>query len=480
MFFIWIKANFYIYPPFPCLIMKSKQIPTREQEPGKRIRNFDEVNLGYNEEEAKQEASRCLQCNNPKCVKGCPVNVDIPKFINYIEQGKNYMAIKTIKRTNNLPGVCGRVCPQENQCEKECIMGIKYEPINIGKLERFAADMEEEQKIPAIGKTKKKIAIIGSGPAGLTCAADLALTGHKVIIFEALHQSGGVLRYGIPEFRLPKKIVNEEIDYILKLGVEIKKNSIIGRTFSLDELRKKFDAVFIGSGAGLPKFLGIKGESLNYVYSANEFLTRINLMKAHNFPEYSTPIKKGKKVVVIGGGNVAMDSARSAKRLGADVTIVYRRSLDEMPARKEEIKHAQEEGIHFMLLTNPVEILGSEKVEGMLCAQMMLGEADESGRRKPIPIEDSEFAIDCDQVVIAIGQGPNPLLSKTVNIEHNKKGYFIVDENMMTSIPGVFAGGDIIGGEEGTGATVISAMSAGKKAAKSINDWVKQEKLVEE
>lgn len=460
--------------------MKSKQIPTREQEPEKRVKNFEEVNFGYNEEEAGKEASRCLQCKDPPCVKGCPVNVDIPKFIRYIKEGKFYMAIKTVKRTNNLPGICGRVCPQENQCEKRCIMGVKNEPINIGKLERFAADLKEEQKIADVEKSKKKIAIIGSGPAGLTCGADLALMGHKVVIFEALHEAGGVLRYGVPEFRLPKKIVNEEIGYILKLGVEIKKNAIIGRMYTLDELRKKFDAVFIGSGAGLPKFLGIRGESLNYVYSANEFLTRINLMKAHKFPEYRTPIKKGKKVIVVGGGNVAMDSARSARRLGADVTIVYRRSLNEMPARKEEIKHAQEEGIHFILLTNPVEILGDENVEGIKCVQMMLGEMDESGRRKPIPIEDSEFCIDCDQVVIAIGQGPNPLLTRTVNIEHNKKGHFIVDENMMTSIPGVFAGGDIIGGEEGTGATVINAMGAGKRAAIAINDWVKQEKLVEE
>lgn len=461
--------------------MKSKRIPTREQEPEKRIKNFDEVNFGYNEEEAKDEACRCLQCKDPKCVTGCPVKVDIPKFIRYIKDRKFYMAIKTIKRTNNLPGVCGRVCPQENQCEKECIIGIKNEAVNVGKLERFAADVEERDvKAPEQSADKKKIAIIGSGPAGLTCAADLALKGHKVVIFEALHEPGGVLMYGIPEFRLPKDVVNSEIDYIQELGVDIKKNAIIGRTFTLDELRKKFDAVFIGVGAGLPKFLGITGESLNGVYSANEFLARINLMKAYKFPEYDTPIKKGKGVVVIGGGNVAMDSARSARRLGADVTIVYRRSLDEMPARKEEIKHAQEEGIHFMLLTNPSRILGSERVEGIECMQMMLGEEDESGRRKPIPIEDSEFTIDCDQVIIAIGQEPNPLLTKAVNIAHNEKGYFIVDENMMTSIPGVFAGGDIIGGEEGTGATVINAMGAGKRAAEAIEFWVKQKKLVGE
>lgn len=458
--------------------MKSKQIPTREQEPEKRIKNFDEVNFGYNEEEAKREASRCLQCKDPRCIKGCPVNVDIPKFIRYLKEEKYHMAIKTIKRTNNLPGICGRVCPQENQCEKECIMGIKNEAINIGKLERFAADLKDEQMVPEIEKTNKKVAIIGSGPAGLTCAVDLTLMGHKVVIFEALHALGGVLRYGIPEFRLPKKIVDEEIEYIVKLGVEIKNNSIIGRTYTLDELRNKFDAVFIGAGAGLPKFLDIPGESLNYVYSANEFLTRINLMRAYKFPEYSTPTKKAKKVVVVGGGNVAMDSARVAKRLGADVTIIYRRSLDEMPARKEEINHAQEEGIHFILLTNPTRILGTERVEGIECVQMMLGERDESGRRKPISIEDSEFIISCDQVVIAIGQCPNPLLTKITSIEHDERDYIKVDENMMSSIPGVFAGGDIIGGEEGIGATVINAMGAGKKSAKAIDFWIKQEKLI--
>ncbi len=461
--------------------MKSKQVPTTEQEPEKRVKNFDEVNLGYNEEGAQKEASRCLQCKNPKCVSGCPVSVDIPKFIRYIKDGKYYMAIKTIKRTNNLPGVCGRVCPQENQCEKECILGIKNEPVNIGKLERFAADMEERDvKAVAPNPDKKKIAVIGSGPAGLTCSSDLALKGHKVVIYEALHDSGGVLMYGIPEFRLPKDIVKSEVEYIKELGVEIRMNSVIGRTFTLDELRRKYDAVFIGVGAGLPSFLGISGENLNGVYSANEFLTRVNLMKAYKFPDYSTPIKRGKKVVVIGGGNVAMDAARSAKRLGADVTVVYRRSLDEMPARKEEIKHAQEEGIHFMLLTNPNRIIGSSVVEGIECMQMMLGEEDASGRRKPVPIEDSQFMIDCDQVIIAIGQGPNPLLTKTVNIAHNERGYLMVDENLMTSIPGVFAGGDIIGGSEGVGATVIHAMGAGKMAASAIEFWVKQEKLLEE
>jgi glutamate synthase (NADPH/NADH) small chain len=460
-------------------LMKSMQVPTRSQEPEKRAKNFLEVDLGYNEEEARKEAERCLQCKTPKCVEGCPVSVDIPRFVRYIQEGKFYMAIKTIKRTNNLPGICGRVCPQENQCEKMCIMGIKNEPINIGKLERYASDIEERDvKPPEPHPDKKKIAIIGSGPSGLTCAADLAMIGHKVVIFEALHEAGGVLTYGIPEFRLPKKIVKDEIEYIQKLGVDIKKNSLIGRLYSLDELRKKFDAVFIGTGAGLPRFLGIGGENLNGVYTANEFLTRINLMKAFQFPVFDTPVKKAKRVVVVGGGNVAMDAARCAKRMGADVTIVYRRSLAEMPARKEEIRHAQEEGIHFMLLTNPIKIIGEGKVEGVMCNQMMLGEADESGRRKPVAIEDSEFRIDCEQVIIAIGQGPNPLLTRTVNIAHNEKGYLLVDENMMTSLPGVFAGGDITGGEEGGGATVINAMGAGKKAARAIDKWIKQEKLV--
>lgn len=461
--------------------MKSYQIPTEEQDAKERVKHFDEVNLGYTEEEAIKEAGRCLQCKDPKCVDACPVSVSIPKFINYIKEKKYYMAIKTIKRTNNLPGICGRVCPQEDQCEKECILGIKNDPVNIGKLERFAADMEERnvepvEKVP----DSKKIAIIGAGPASLTCAADLALMSHKVVIFEALHEAGGVLLYGIPEFRLPKKVVRDEIEYIHELGVEIKKNAVVGKTFTLDELRKKYDAVFLGLGAGLPKFLGIPGENLNGVYSANEFLSRVNLMKAYKFPEYSTPIKKGKKIVVVGGGNVAMDAARCARRLGGDVTIVYRRSQEEMPARVEEIKHGQEEGIHFMLLTNPARVLGEEKVEGIECMQMMLGEPDESGRRRPLPIEDSEFIIDCDQVIVAIGQGPNPLLIKTINIEHDSNGYLRVDENLMTSIPGVFAGGDIAGGDEGSGATVINAMGHGKRAAKAINEWVKQKKLVED
>ena len=462
--------------------MLKKRVIPKEQEPSSRIKNFDEVCFNYSDEEAIEEASRCLQCPKPACVSGCPVNIDIPRFINYIKEGKHYMAIKVIKKTNNLPGVCGRVCPQEEQCEKKCILGIKGEAVDIGKLERYAAEMERtaDKHIPEIKKLNKKAAVIGSGPAGLTCAADLALNGVSVTIFEALHNTGGVLRYGIPEFRLPKVIVDEEVGYIEKLGVKVKLNSIVGKTYSLDELRKKFEVIFIGSGAGLPKFMSIPGEELVGVYSANEFLTRNNLMKAYKFPEYTTPIKKPKKAVVVGGGNVAMDAARVCRRLGADVTVVYRRSRNEMPARNEEIEHAHQEGIHFMMLTNPARILGDKKVEGIECIQMMLGEPDESGRRKPIPIEDSHFTIECDQVVIAIGQGPNPLLTKTVNVGHDESGYLKIDENMMTSIPGVFAGGDITGGIEGAGATVINAMGAGKKAAKAIASWVKQEKLVKE
>lgn len=451
----------------------------RKQKPEERIKNFNEVNLGYDKEEAIKEASRCLQCQNPKCIEGCPVNINIPKFIRYIKEEKFDRAIKTIKKTNNLPGVCGRVCPQEDQCEKACVLTAKNASIKIGYLERFAADNEANIKIPKIDKNNKKVAVIGSGPSGLTCAADLALKGYKVTIFEALHKPGGVLIYGIPEFRLPKNIVDDEIEFIKKLGVEIKTNILAGRTVLIDELLGKYDAVFIGSGAGLPYFMKIPGENLTNVYSANEFLTRVNLMKAYKFPEYATPIKKAKKTVVVGGGNVAIDSARSAKRLGADVTIVYRRSIDEMPARDEEIKHAKEEGINFVLLTNPVKISGTEKVEGIECVQMMLGKEDESGRRTPIAIEGSEFIIDCDQVIIAIGQGPNPLITKTTELKHNPKGYIMVDDKLMTSKQGVFAGGDIISSKD-TGreeATVIKAMDDGKKAAKEIESYIKSREV---
>ena len=448
---------------------KQKQTPIKEQEPKERIKNFKEVCLGYAAEEAKEEALRCLQCKKPLCVEGCPVNINIPKFIKFIKESKFDDAVRAIKETNNLPGVCGRVCPQEEQCEKMCILGKKYEPVNIGKLEMFASDYEGDIKSPQIKKNSKKIAIIGSGPAGLTCAADLALKGYDVTIFEALHDFGGVLRYGIPEFRLPKKIVEKEIEYIKKLGVKLVKDAVIGRLYTIEELTQKFDAVFIGAGAGLPYFMGIPGEALNGVYSANEYLVRVNLMNANNSSSYATPIKKASRVIVVGAGNVAIDSARVARRLGADVTVVYRRSENEMPARIEEIKHAKEEGIHFLMLTLPVKILGAEKVEGVECVQMMLGEEDETGRKRPMPIEGSEFVIDCDQVIIAIGQGPNPLIAKTSRMEHGLKSNLIVDENMKTSIEGVYAAGDITSGA----ATVIKAMGDAKKAARAIDEYVK-------
>jgi glutamate synthase (NADPH/NADH) small chain len=444
------------------------------QEASKRIKNFDEVCLGYEKDNAIKEAARCLQCAKPLCVGGCPVNINIPKFIKYIKEEKDDKALKTILKTNNLPGVCGRVCPQEKQCEEACILTKSDKAIDIGKLERYAAD-NGKKEIPAVGKKKKKIAIIGSGPAGLTCAADLAILGYKVTIYEALHETGGVLTYGIPEFRLPKKIVKDEIKFIESLGVVIKTDYVIGKILTVDELIGKYDAVFIASGAGLPYFMDIEGENLTNVYSANEFLTRVNLMKAYTFPSHKTPIKVGKKTVVVGGGNVAMDAARSAKRLGSDVTIVYRRGVEEMPARIEEIEHAKEEGINFLMLTNPTKILGETKVDGIECIQMMLGAPDESGRRKPMPIEGSELVIEADQVILAIGQGPNPLLLKDLNAEISSRG-IAVDENCKTSRPGIFAGGDIASDE----ATVIKAMGMGKTAAKAIAEYVEQTKLVEE
>jgi len=454
--------------------MKDK-IPVPEQEASKRCKNFDEVCLGYGKEDAIEEAARCLQCEKPFCIDGCPVAVNIPKFIKYIKENKIDKALKTILKTNNLPGVCGRVCPQEKQCEEKCVLNKAEKAVNIGKLERYAAD-NGKKELPSINKKKKKIAIVGGGPAGLTCAADLAIMGYKVVIYEALHEPCGVLVYGIPEFRLPKKIVHEEVKFIEDLGVEVKTNYLVGKTITVDELMGKYNAVFIGCGAGLPYFLDIPGKNLPNVYSANEFLTRVNLMKAYKFPSYKTPIKIGKKVVVVGGGNVAMDAARSAKRLGSDVTVVYRRSIEEMPARIEEVHHAREEGINFLMLTNPVKIFGSDKVEGMECIQMMLGEPDSSGRRRPMPIDGSEFNIDCDQVIIAIGQGPNPILIDQLGVEITPRGSILVDEGCRTSRPGIFAGGDIASNE----ATVIKAMGMGKIAAKSIHDWVKQEKLVQD
>lgn len=442
-----------------------------QQKPEERIKNFDEVNLGYDEKSAIKEASRCLQCKKPVCIDGCPVKINIPKFIKQIKDKKFNDAIKTIKEQNFLPKVCGRVCPQETQCEEKCILAKKKQAVAIGYLERFAGDNEKSFDIPKIKKISKKIAVVGSGPSSLTCAAKLALMGHNVKLFEALHKTGGVLRYGIPEFRLPKKIVDDEINYIKKLGVEIEINAVIGRTISLDELSNEYDAIFIGTGAGLPYFMHIPGENLNGVYSANEFLTRINLMKANEFPKTKTPIKKAKKTIVVGGGNVAIDAARTARRLGSDVTVVYRRSFDEMPGRIEEIEHAREEGINFLMLTNPTKILGEKIVTGIECQQMMLGEMDSSGRRTPLPIEDSEFSLECDQVIIAIGQGINPLLARNSELRTGMRGSIDVNEKYQTSNPKIFAGGDVIGQE----ATVIKAMADGKNAASAIDAFLRGE-----
>lgn len=452
-----------------------------EQNPKKRRRNFNEVALGYSETLAVEEAMRCIQCKKPLCVAGCPVEIDIPAFVDLIKERKFLAAAYKIKEKNSLPAICGRVCPQEDQCEKVCVLGKKGEPVAIGRLERFAADYERSQgkiKMPRRRKsTGKKVAIIGAGPAGLTVAGDLAKLGHKVTIFEALHKPGGVLIYGIPEFRLPKAIVGAEIEYVRKLGVEIRTSAVIGKMFTVDDLVEQgYDAIFIGTGAGLPVFMHIPGENLNGVYSANEFLTRANLMKAYLFPEYDTPIKIGKKMAVIGGGNVAMDAARTALRLGAEeVYLVYRRTEAEMPARLEEIHHAKEEGIIFKELTLPTQYLGKDGwVAGMECIQMELGEPDESGRRSPVPIKGSEFVIDVDVVVVAIGTGANPLLLKTVpGLELNKRGYIVANEETgETTRKGVFAGGDIVTGA----ATVILAMGAGKKTARAIAEYLSNEK----
>ncbi len=454
-------------------VMLTKE-PMPKQAAEKRRHNFEEVALGYSEEQALREAERCLQCKKPVCIGACPVEIDIPGFINLIAK-KDYLgAVHKIKEKNSLPAICGRVCPQEEQCEKVCIAGKKGESIAIGRLERFIADYERNTgriEIPQIVKrTGKKVAVVGSGPAGLTIASDLIKQGHGVTIFEALHKPGGVLTYGIPEFRLPKAIVDAEIDYVRKLGVEIKVDSVIGKLYTVDELLANCDALFIGSGAGLPRFMGIEGENLNGVYSANEFLTRVNLMKGYLFPEYATPVKRGKRVAVVGGGNVAMDSSRSALRLGAQhVYSLYRRSRVEMPARDEEIENAEEEGIDFRLLTNPVRIIGDEKnwVKEVECTKMELGEPDESGRRRPIPIKGSEFRIEVDVVIIAIGQGANPLISSTTpDLKINKWGYIIADgETGKTSKERLYAGGDIVTGA----ATVISAMGAGRKSATAID-----------
>jgi len=457
--------------------MDPKKTPMPEQDPKVRTTNFNEVALGYTEEMAVNEAMRCLQCKNQPCVQGCPVNVKIPEFIALIAERRFDEAYNKIRETNGLPAICGRVCPQETQCEKYCVRGIKGEPVGIGRLERFAADYAISKGVeqPVCGAPiGKKAAIIGSGPAGLTCAADLAKMGVDVTVFEAFHAPGGVLIYGIPEFRLPKDLVKKEIDALVCMGVKIETNMVMGRVLTIDDLKAMgYDAIFIGTGAGLPSFMGIPGENLNGVYSANEFLTRINLMKGYKFPEADTPVVRHKRVAVIGGGNVAMDAARCAKRLGAEeVYIVYRRSEKEMPARVEEVHHAKEEGIIFHLLVNPTEILGTEDgyVRGMRLIRMELGEPDSSGRRRPIPVPGSEYDIELDAVVVVIGQSPNPLLrSTTPGLETHKWGGIIVDEETCaTSIEGVYAGGDAVSGA----ATVILAMGAGKKAAKAMYEYM--------
>lgn len=455
---------------------KIGRVPVREQEAKVRATNFEEVCYGYNIEEATLEASRCLNCKNPRCVGACPVGVKIPQFIAHLASGDIEAAAAKIAEDSSLPAICGRVCPQETQCEGSCILGVKGEPVAIGKLERFVADYTRDKGgVKAVCKENNghKVAVVGSGPAGLACASDLAKLGYQVTIFEALHRPGGVLEYGIPEFRLPKdKVVKAEIDQVRELGVKIETDVIIGRTVTIDQLidEEGFEAVFIGSGAGLPKFMGIPGENLNGVFSANEFLTRNNLMKAFK-DDYMTPIHAGKKAVVVGGGNVAMDAARTALRLGADTTIVYRRTENELPARREEVHHAKEEGVKFAMLTNPVEVLSDEKgwVRAIRCIRMELGEPDESGRRSPVPVPGSEFEIEADTVIMSLGTSPNPLISRTTEgLQTNRKGCIVADSEGATTREGVFAGGDAVTGA----ATVILAMGAGRKAAAAINEYI--------
>jgi len=466
---------------------KNRKIKVRmgKQNSKERIKNFREVALGYSPEEAIEEAKRCLQCKKSPCVKGCPVEIDIPAFIKLISEGDFQGAIDKIKDKNNLPAVCGRVCPQETQCELTCVRGKKGEPVAIGRLERFVADWEAKHSSfsqrSSSSPHSPRVAVVGSGPAGLTAAADLARMGYRVTLFEALHQAGGVLRYGIPEFRMPKDVLQREVDYISGLGVEVCLNVLIGQTLAIPELlQDNYRVVFVGTGAGLPYFLGIPGEDLNGVYSANEFLTRVNLMKAYLFPEYLTPVKIGRRVAVIGGGNVTMDSARVALRLGAEeVDVIYRRSRQEMPAREEEIENAQEEGVKFHFLTTPVVFQGNKEGEltQIRCLRMRLGELDESGRRRPVPIEGSEFVMDVDTVVVAIGQGANPLLAQhTPDLKVDKRDHILVkDEDGQTSIPEVFAGGDIVTGA----ATVIAAMGAGKRAARAIDEYLRENSQTE-
>lgn len=455
-----------------------KRTPMSEQPADKRRHNFDEVPYGYTPEQAMAEAQRCLQCKKPSCVSGCPVQVDIPGFIREVAQGNFLEAVKIMKRTNVLPAICGRVCPQEVQCEGACILGKKMEPVAIGNLERFIADWEATQPEcvmceiqPATGK---KVAVVGAGPAGLTIAGDMRKLGHSVTIFEALHKPGGVLMYGIPEFRLPKAVVEREVNFLLSMGVELKLDYVVGKLKTIDELLGEYDAVFVGTGAGLPLFMGIPGENSLGIYSANEYLTRSNLMKAYLFPKYDTPIVRGKQVAVIGGGNVAMDAARTALRLGAErVVLIYRRSRDEMPARAAEIHHAEEEGVEFQLLTNPVRYIADEQgwVKEVECLRMELGEPDASGRRRPVPVPNSEFRIPVDTVVVAIGNSPNPLIPQTTpGLETTKRGTLLVDPNTgKTTKKGVFAGGDIVTGA----ATVILAMGAGRVAAKAMDEFLR-------
>ncbi len=460
--------------------IKKEAVEMPKQAPKERVKNFNEVALGYSEAQALEEANRCLQCVKPQCVTGCPVEVPIPEFIKCIREKKYGEAIAKIKEKNALPAVCGRVCPQEEQCQEKCLVGKIGQPVSIGRLERFAADWERDNgsQIPEKAKpTGKKVAVIGAGPAGLTTAADLVKLGHDVTMFEALHLAGGVLVYGIPEFRLPKKIVQNEVNYIQKLGVDLRVGNLVGRIHTIPELMKSgYDAVFIGSGAGLPQFTEVPGENLGGIYSANEFLIRVNLMKSYKFPDYDTPLRLGKHVVVIGGGNVAMDCARSSMRLGADVCLLYRRSREELPARKEEIENAEEEGLVCKFLAAPLRFIGDEKgwVKAMECQAMELGPPDASGRRRPIPVEGSEFTMETDTVIIAIGQTPNPIIQRTTEglVVNPRHGTIIVDENGKTSLDGVYAGGDVATGA----ATVISAMGMGKKAAKAINEYLMNKK----
>jgi glutamate synthase (NADPH) small chain len=461
------------------MAVKKEKHKMPEQDPKKRIHNFNEVPLGYDEQTAIAEAKRCIQCKNRPCVAGCPVGIDIPEFIKEIAKGDFEQAAVVLRAKTNLPAVCGRVCPYEEQCEGKCTLLKLGEPVGIGRLERFVADYilkKGETTMVDHQASGKKVAVVGAGPAGLTCAGDLAKMGHSVVVFEAFHAPGGVLMYGIPEFRLPKEIVKKEVEYIKKLGVEIRYDVVVGKTVDVEELVMEYDAIFIGTGAGLPSFLNIDGENLAGVYSANEFLTRVNMMKAYRFPEYDTPVRIGKNVATFGAGNVAMDCARTALRLGAEKSyIIYRRSEKEMPARNEEIEHAHEEGVIFKLLTNPLRFIGDEKgnVKQVECIEMELGEPDSSGRRRPIPVEGTEFTIDIDTALIAIGQSPNPLIPEsTKGLDVERKGNIRTDEKGRTNIPGVYAGGDIATGA----ATVILAMGAGKKAAKAIDEYLSTKK----